>query len=204
MPRDVQPEFIQTKNAQTNQPIMLYTLFDYDGAGNDLHYAQYDDDVVFDGVTYSSMPISFDGIGSNSKGEIDKVKVKIANVSRAIGAYLEVYDFRGKKVSLKTVWADQLADTDNYIEDIFYIDSYFVNAQDAEFELTGKFDVMTINLPLRRYMRNYCGWKFKSTECGYSGSETSCSKTKARCKELSNYQRFGAFPSIRPTKVFLG
>ena len=101
------------------------------------------------------------------------------------------------------VWLNQLSDPDAFMDDIFYIDSYTADQNNVEFTLTGKFDVLGVDLPARRYSRNYCAWKFKSAECGYSGVEITCNKTKQRCKQLNNYQRFGAFPSVPTRRIYV-
>ncbi len=202
MPREIDETFKQEKAKQENRPVFLYIIEDYDGS-NDLYLAGYDEDVVYNAVTYIRFPITHEFIGENNQGQIDQVKVRLANVSRLIQLYLEQYDFRGKKVVIRTVWADQLADPDAYIDDIFYIDNYTADQNNVEFTLTSKFDVLGVDLPARRYARNYCGWKFKSNECGYAGAETSCDKTQARCKQLNNYQRFGAFPSVPTRRIYI-
>lgn len=201
MPRGLNTDFINEKNKAQNRPIFLYSIYDYDGIGSILNLASYDTDVVFDGVTYTKFPMRHDRIGENTNGAIDNVKVKISNVSRSIQYYLELYDWRNKKVRITTVFADYLTDPDIKREDVFYISSYSANESVAEFTLTSKFNVLGVMIPKRIYSRNYCGLRFKSTECGYAGAGTECNKTKARCKELLNYERFGGFPSI-PAKQF--
>jgi len=198
MPRAVDATFKEQKAKAANQPVFLYTVEKYDEV-NDLNFVSYDTDVTYAGVLYSRFPITHEFVGENNQGQIDQVKVRLANVSRLIQAYLEQYDFRGKKVTIRMVWADQLADPDAHMDDVFYVDSYTADQASVEFTLTGKFDVLALDLPARRYSRNYCTWKFKSGECGYLGGETSCNKTQQRCKQLGNYQRYGAFPSV-PTR----
>jgi lambda family phage minor tail protein L len=195
--------FKQEKNKLTNQPIHLYTVHDYDGAGTNLLLAEYPENVTFNGIEYVSFPITFDSIKENSKGQIDSTTLKVSNVMRVFGGYFEIYDFRGKKVTVKTVWANLLADTTSYIDDIYYIDSYSADQVNVSFTLTTKFNVLAISLPLRSYSRNYCSWLFKGTECAYAGEETTCNKTKQQCKEYSNYSRFGGFPSIQPKRAVL-
>ena len=203
--RSVNTTFKEEKNASTNRPIRLYTIENYDGAGHDLHFAEWDVDITFAGVTYIRFPITLDTISENNQSAIDAVKITVSNISRLIQAYLENYDLRGKKVTIKTVWADKLNDPDAYIDDIFYIDSYVVDQDNVQFTVTSKFDVQDVELPVRRFSRNYCGWKFKSTECGYSGSEVTCKKTKQDCKDVkNNYVRFGGFPSIPQNRSFIG
>jgi len=204
MPRDVNAEFNEEKNKSANAPVHLFTVYDYDSLGNDLYLAESDADVEFDSVTYRKFPIKYDAIGENNSGEIEKLKITAANISREIGGYLEIYDLRGKKVAIKTVWLDQLADTDNYLEDVFYIDSYSADEKNVVFTLTGKLDLLDVQVPVWRFSRNFCRWDFKSTQCGYSGAETSCNKTKQRCEQLANLQRFGGFPSVKSNRIFLG
>jgi lambda family phage minor tail protein L len=180
----------------------LYTLKKYDGV-NDFYFAGYDENVTFDGVEYTRFPISHEFISENNQGEINRVKIRLANVTRLIEMYLEEYDFRGLEVVIRMVWADELADSESFIDDIFYIDSYTADENNVEFTLTGKFDVLGVDLPARRYARNYCVWKFKSPECGYGGSELTCTKTQSRCKELGNYIRFGGFPSVPTRRIYI-
>jgi len=74
---------------------------------------------------------------------------------------------------------------------------------DVTFTLTSKFDILSVNLPARKYSRNYCGWKtLGCTECGYGGAETECNKTLTRCRVLANSGRFGGFPSIPSRKLW--
>jgi lambda family phage minor tail protein L len=202
MPREIDSTFKSEKAKRKNGPIFLYALEKYDGI-NDLYLAGFDEDIVYNGITYSRFPITHEFVGENNQGQIDQLKVRLSNVSRLIQLYLEQFDFRGKKVTIRMVWLNQLADPDAFMDDIFYIDNYSADQNNVEFTLTGKFDVLGVDLPARRYSRNYCAWKFKSTECGYAGSETTCNKTKQRCKQLNNYQRFGAFPSVPTRRIYV-
>jgi lambda family phage minor tail protein L len=199
---NIDPDTILELNKKGKQPIFLYTIFDYDGA-SDLHLAESKTDVVFDGVTYGASPITHDEVGENTQGEVDAVRVRISNVSRLVQSYLELYDFRNKKVRVRLVFRDRLAYPDEYVDFVFFIDSYSANQDVVDFVLMPKTDVLGAMLPARVYSRNYCQWKFKGTECAYSGGETTCNKTKQRCKVIGNYQRFGGFPSIPSRKVYI-
>jgi len=197
-------DFKTEKNAAENKPIYLYTIEDYDGASNDLTFAEYDSDVTYDGITYYKFPIKHEPISENSEGQVDALRVSVANVNRAIQAYLEAYDLRGKKVTIRIVWANKLDDADAHVDFILYIDTYSATETVVEFTLTSKMDLMDVTLPFGKYNRNYCRWKFKGTECGYSGSEASCDKRKATCETLmDNIARFGAFPSVPTNRIFV-
>lgn len=202
--KSIDSTFTSEKNKQANQPIHLFVVENYDGNSNNLTLTDYDTNVTYNGVTYTKFPISFETISENSEGRIDTVRIVVSNISQVIEDYLETYDWRGKKVSIITVWANQLNDTDAYLQDVFYIDNYSSDQNNAYFTCASKFDVLDVHLPRRLYMRHHCCWEFKSTECGYSGGESTCNLTKARCKELNNYDRFGGFPSIPTRRVYIG
>ena len=194
--------FKSEKNKPENQPIYLYTIEDYDGA-TDLNLAEYDTDIVYDGITYTKFPIKHDNIGENSQGEIDVFNVSVSNVNRTIQSYLESYDLRGKKVIITLVWANQLADVDANIKFTYYIDNYSANQGTVDFSLSSKYDIIDLTLPKSSYNRNYCRWNFKSTECAYAGAETTCDKRKATCKTtMLNIARFGGFPSVPTGKLY--
>lgn len=63
----------------------------------------------------------------------------------------------------------------------------------------------------QKTLSNYapsCRWKvFKGTECGYSGSATTCDRSYQRCVDLGNQANFGGFrwlPSIQDKPIWWG
>lgn len=202
--RDANSTFKEEKNKEVNKPITLYTLFDYDGAGANQYFAEHNEDVVFDGITYAAFPITYDSIPESSDGQINVVEISVSNVNRFIQALLEIYDLKEKKVSIKLVWANQLADAGAYIEDIYYIDSYTSDENVAVFICAPKFDILGIKLPRRIYNRNNCSHTFKDAGCKYTGAETACNKTKQQCKSYNNFTEFGAEPSVPTRRVYNG
>ena len=201
--KDLDPVVIAEKNKPANKPIFLYTIYDYDGASTNLYFAGFDVDVVFNGTTYIKFPIVHESVSENSTGQNDVVKVRVANVNRIIQGYLETNNLRGKKVDITTVFSDHLDNPAYKSVDTFYIDSYTADQNVVEFSLASKFDILDVTIPQRKFIRNFCGWKFKSTECGYAGATTTCNKTKVACKALANFQRFGGFPSIPQQRTYI-
>jgi lambda family phage minor tail protein L len=204
--KDVTAIFTSEKNKRENQPILLFILEDYDGAGNDLRFARYDIDVVFDGEIYLKFPITFNEIGENSQGSIDTVTITVCNVSRLIQSYLNDYSgLRGKKVIIRLVWANQLLSPTAKLDAAVYIDTAAADDTDVQFVCTTKLDILERKIPGEKYLRTHCRYKtFKDPlTCGYTGTETTCNRTKQRCKELGNYQRFGGFPSIPSGTVYV-
>jgi len=202
--RTIQTTVKTEKNKPFNRPIHLYTLYDFDGAGHNLNYAAYDQDVSFNSITFAKFPISHESVSENSSGQIDSVKIKVANVNRLIQGYLDQWNLRGKKVDIITVFADQLSNPLYKTIDTFYIDSYTADQNIVEFTLSSKFDVLDVNIPSRKFLRNFCQWKFKGVECGYGGAETSCTKIKNDCETVkNNLVRFGGFPSIPQQRTYV-
>lgn len=203
MPRgDLNNTFKNEKNKQTNKPIYLFEI-NYSGS-NWVYYTDYSQNVVYDGTTYTKFPIKLDFIGENLKGEIEQIVVTAANPNRIFETYLEDYDgLKGSQINIKYVWANQLDDADAYIQDTFYVEQANATEEAVSLTLTTKFDLNRIQLPRRRFHRNYCQWKFKSTQCGYSGAETECNKTFQRCKALNNESRYGGFPAIPRSRIII-
>ncbi|MDD4980704.1 MAG: hypothetical protein PHC54_05500 [Candidatus Omnitrophica bacterium] len=198
MPLDANDAFKQETRKRATQPIFLYTIYDYDGAGSNKYFAAYDINVTFGDppIEYTKFPVTHDEITENISGEIDNTKVQLSNISRLIEYYLQNYDLRGKKISIKMVFANLLDDPDTYIEFSNYIDSYTSNVKDVIFNIMSKFDIFNVQIPGRIFIKSHCQWLFGSVECGHTivGEET-CNKTRSRCRELANQMRFGAFPS---------
>lgn len=202
--RNLTSTFITEKNKNQNRPIYLYTIYAYNGTDN-LYFAAYDTDVVFPasgGITYTAFPIVHEQVNENAEGQIDLVRLRVGNANRLLQGYLEANDFRGLKVDIALVFADQLASSSDKTVETFYVDSYTVTEEAGEFLLSSQFDVQDVEIPRRKFLRNYCQWRFKGTECGYSGSETACNKTKQDCKDVkNNFARFGGFPSIPQHRI---
>lgn len=205
MTKNVSNAFITEKNKQTNKPIVLFELIDYDGQGNDLYLAKYDQDIVFNGKTYLQFGITFATIDENAQGQVDAVRITVLNVSRYMQAQLESHDLREKKVVVKIVWLNHLSDPTCYLDHVYYIDMYSANQGSVEFTCTTKMDVIEKMLPSGIYLRTHCRYKrFKDSQtCGYNGSETTCNRTMQKCKELGNFKRFGGFPSLPVRRLYV-
>jgi len=198
MPKTVSAAFISEKNKlTTSQVIHLYEI-EYSSGGS-LYWqylANYDQNVVFPasgGQTYYRYPINHSAVSENREGQVDQVTISVANVDRVLGSQMEEYGgFRGRKINIKTVFANQLDDEDAYIQEKYMIDSGSVGEDACQLVCTSRMDVMEVVIPRCRFL-NMCRWQFKSTECGYVGEETTCNKSFARCRELENQERFGGF-----------
>ena len=171
--------------------------------------------LTWQGKTYEAFPIQVEGFEFNGNGQIPRPKLKVANVTGAITAMVLIYqDLVGAKITRKRTLAKYLdavnfpggvnptADlTAEFADDIYYIDRKSRETRDViEFELAASFDLEGVNLPCRQIVQNVCPWRYRSSECGYTGAsyfdandQSVVSSTQDICgKRLSSCQaRFG-------------
>jgi hypothetical protein len=69
-------------------------------------------------------------------------------------------------------------------------------AEYADLQLTSRMPGQSSAGMVGRYVSQLCVLVFKGRRCGYAGSETVCDRTMDRCQALSNFQRYGGWPSV--------
>ncbi len=198
MTRTLSADFKLEKDKLANRPIRLYIVESGSlAAGEVLRYAEYADDVVFGGQTYYRAPIKCESVSENMNQEIDQLTVSFGNVDRSFIHYLESHDgLRGCKATVRTVFADLLDEADAFTDDIFYVTAASTTQQAAAFILKSKLDLLHVELPLRRFYRDTCQWKYKGTECSATSVSGTCEHTIQACVLRNNRTRFGGFPGI--------
>lgn len=216
MPTEVTNTFRDEKNKQVNAPITLYEVEIDDTT--ELDIAEYDVPVVYGGKVYTPFPITREGIPMNLSGEIDMVRVAVANVNQQMGAYLLANNgLRGKKVVMKLVFSSLLDDPDAHIDNEYWIDGAIITEQTATFNLTSKLDLLQVQIPLRSFIRDFCPWDYKKLGCwiftgtysppsGFANAATQCDKTRKGehgCEYHNNVKRFGGSPTMPARRVYV-
>lgn len=176
--------------------------------------------LVWQGNTYSPMPIEASGFEANTQGQLPRPIVKVANITGVLGALVNsLDDLIGCKVTRKRTMSHYLdavnftgglnptADPNQYYPD----EVWFINRKTAEnkifieFELSSALDVQGIKIPRRQVIQNTCAWKYRSAECSYAGGAVAdindvatsvlandvCSKRIVGCK-----LRFGQYATL--------
>ena len=140
--------------------------------------------VIWQGNTYSPLPVEITGFEWRSTGSIPRPKARVANVTGLLSATLQsMDDLIGSKVtrirtfvkyldSVNFPSANPLADPSaEFTRDVFFINQKTMeNKYYIEFELAAMLDVQGIKLPRRMYIANVCPWLYRGTECGYTGA----------------------------------
>lgn len=179
---------------------LLLIEFDFDG--DTVRLVSNNENITWNGYTWTAFPFKLDTVAENNEGEIPNVVISIGNQSRALQGYLEdTNGGEGTTVTLRVVHSDHLPDADAIIEEIYTVLSAKANEQWIPFTLGGDYPTR-IRFPLDRYMTDFCRCKkFKNARCGYSGADTTCTRTLTDCRSKGNQTRFGGFPTI-PTGGF--
>jgi len=182
--------------------------------------------IVWQGETYYPWPVQATGFDFNTSGQLPRPKLSIANVNGTISALvLALNDCIGAKVTRKVTMAKFL-DAVNFASGVnptadpaaaLYDEVYYIDRKSredstvVEFELTAPFDVMGVQLPRRQIIQNVCPWRYRGSECGYTGtnyfkaddtaagslSQDVCGKRLSSCKARFGDNAelpFGGFP----------
>jgi lambda family phage minor tail protein L len=223
-----------TTEIQKLEPSAIIELFEMDATafGGDLlrfHAGTngLTSNLVWQGNTYTAYPIKASGFDFTGNGQLPRPKLTVSNITGAITLLVLTYDdLLGAKITRKRTMAKYLdavnfpgstnPDADSAAEfpsDVFFIDRKSTETRDVvEFELAAAFDVAGVLLPHRQIIQNVCVWRYKGTECGYSGTSyfnandesvasaglDVCGKRLTSCQlrfGQSNPLPFGSFPS---------
>lgn len=175
--------------------------------------------VVWQGNTYSPMPIEASGFEVTGSGSLPRPNLKVANITGVLGTLVRsLDDLIGAKVTRKRTMKRYLDAVNfsagNPVEDPnqYYPDEvFFINRKVSEnkvfieFELASALDVQGIKLPRRQVIQNMCSWVYRSSECGYAGgavanindiptsdiNQDACGKRLGSCK-----MRFGQYAEL--------
>lgn len=193
--------------------------------------------IVWNGQTYFRVPVKAEGFEYKNTGTLPRPTLTVDNTTSLITALLLVVnaitvgnDLAGAEVRrIRTL--KKFLDADNFSGGnssadpyaAFPEERYFVDRKASEnrnavsFELASKFDVAGQKLPKRQCIANVCQWEYRSSECGYTGSNffdindnTASSLAQDRCgKRISSCKLrfgangelpFGSFPSLGLTQ----
>lgn len=154
------------------------------------------DDIEWNGFTWIAFPFDLGEVSEDSKGTLPKVELKVSNVTRTLQYYIEQANGGVQStVILRVVHSKHLDLTSPELEEMFSVTGVSVNAQWVTFSLGMNYP-SGARRPLRRYLKNFCPFKYKGIECGSTASYATCDKTLVQCRERNNAVRFGGEPGI--------
>ena len=166
----------------------IVELFDIDlspvtGDNNDIYYFSNqlkpdDAKIEWKGNVYEPLPIIATGYEKSTSGQIEQPSLTVANVLGTLSELIKDYeDMVGAKVTRRRTlgkYLDGEANADPLQE--FPIDIYYIerksqeNALTITWELASILDLEGLKLPRRIITQNLCLWRYRSSECGYTGA----------------------------------
>lgn len=149
-------------------------LYFYDGTGVVVKPDLPNPSLVFQGITYTPMPVSVKGFEFSGKGELPRPSVTFSNVFGTFTALSLLYnDLIGAKLIRRRTLRKFLDDGTEpnpdaeLPQDIFFIDRKVTeNKLIVSYELGTTLDVEGITLPRRQVTSNICLWRYRGAECG--------------------------------------
>ena len=188
--------------------------------------------ITWQGQQDDPWPISAKGFDMTTQGTLPQPQITIANIGGVLSGEVQANDdLVGCKITRKRTLAKYLdavnfpggtnptADpTAEFSDDVFFIDRKATETRDVvEFELAAAFDVAGVQLPRRQIIQNVCTWRYRGTECGYTGTSyfdvndqpvgsaglDVCAKRLSSCKArfgANSPLPFGSFPAAGLTR----
>lgn len=159
-------------------------------------------DTAWNGNTWLAFPFEFQEIQITSKGDVPQWQINVSNINGIIGVYAAQYDtyiktngIDGNVITCECfiVNTNDLTNLTPAYSESFQLSSIKADNKSVTFTLGGS-NPFTSIFPKRRGLKNFCTFKFKSAECGYAGSQSTCDKTLSTCRSYGNDTRFGGFP----------
>ena len=206
MPVSVPDEINKDKNKLETQSAWLWLLdITVPGVEEIIRLVNNTEDISYGGNTYTRCNFKLGPWEYTVSGELPHRTLNITNIAVAeyMLPYVEDYDGAVGSIVVTTPVNSEHLDVDMSSKAMEFS---LLSASPMEERIAfilGAPNPLIQRLPQNRYFANYCRFvsHFKGAECGYSGAETICDGTLARCKELNNETRFGGEPGLRSKTV---
>lgn len=197
VPGDLLQEMAQVGTTHAWVELLAITL----PHGKTYRIANNTENVTYDGNVFVASAFSPEIVELTKEARMPSYLLRLSHVDRALLQWLrrtgglEGYTLTAILVNTNDLTADYTEYTTTYD-----IRTHSDDDETIEFELGGP-NLYRWRFPFRRYMPNLCEVAFKGTLCGYSGAESCCNYTLARCRELGNAARFGGTPGLSPQSL---
>lgn len=202
MPLDISTGALLEKNKMNSDSTwLLLVAIQYESEPT-VRICLNNEEVTWDGNTYYPAIFELSGLVETKDAEVPTVPLTFVDVERVIIPSIEEFDGGiGSIVTLNIVNSKYLHISTPELQEVMeIIECSFDDKAVVQLKL-GAEDLSNKLCPPNRYLKNHCRFAFKGSRCGYSGGETECNRTLARCKELGNSVRFGGCPGIGTSGV---
>ena len=185
MPRTLSSTLAAVKGTNTAH---THLLLDVVAGAQPFYFA--DMTMRFAGNDYLPRLTFEDSLTQHRSLQLDRAVVVVENASLYFTELMKTVTLDGATAKLQRLYSE--ADEVVVIFD-GRVASCRIERRHAELVLISGLDPTARRIPERVYSQQ-CTWKFKSAECGYTGTEfTVCNKTFADCTARAQTHRFNGF-----------
>ena len=133
--------------------------------------------IQWQGQIYEPFPIAITGFETTTRGIAPQPELTVANVLGTLASAVNSFDdLVGAKITRRRTLGKYLDNgtspdqSEEFPFDIYYIErKVSENNLSITWQLASKIDLEGLQLPKRIVTQNYCIWKYRGEECGYSG-----------------------------------
>jgi hypothetical protein len=184
-------------------PIRLFKL----GGNPVLYFTDSDAPVLWNGIVWAPKGVGYSKVEEKLGYEIDTFTVTVDNIDDSMIAWALNSDPTGQWAEARKGFCDGQVDGEGHLilvndETALIFGGRITSlkvAEDMEFDVKSALDLYN-QRALKVLQQVTCRFQgingFKGPNCGYSGAETVCNYTAARCTALGNYARFGGYPDV--------
>lgn len=202
--RTLTQNLIDRKNLQfADQPwIWLYRLVadQTTSATTVFQLTSSDEEVTFDGLTYYPFDITHTVITSTEEGDLPEIQVVLNNISREVGAHLEIGDgFIGHECTITLVHKAHLATAADKVVIPLEVRSAVADddAVALALALPNLYDAV---FPADIITRNRCRWVYKGDGCKSRSVKTTCGHHVDDCIVRGDDHVTQGLPRIHPRR----
>ena len=151
-------------------------------------------ELVWNSNSYQRFPVEATGFEYSGTGSLPRPTIKVSNILGSITSILLTVnnttahnDLTGAKLTRIRTMARYIDaanfsggsnpygtpdPTAEFPREVYYVARKSTeNRQLVEFELAAAFDLAGVRAPKRQCIQNICQWVYRSTECGYTGTD---------------------------------
>ena len=156
----------------------------------------------YNGEDYLGAPLTLGEIKKDDNSGVSKLNIKLSNVALSVSG---IIGQRGDVITnapavLTQVFLDVNTNTllPQYSLILFAgrCNNLKLDYEEASVDIETSLGGYEIQAPIMKYRTTCQVRRFKDCRCGYTGTETKCDRTFARCKELGNEENFRGFPQM--------
>lgn len=189
---------IMEKNRlSSDKPFLMLVEATHKALNQPIRLVRNNEDITWNGHTWTRFPLKLDSVTTDGK-TLPTCKLSVSSCGGLIMNYVKRNSgLTDADVKIYMVHAAMLNHTQPLTSMEFVVRGTSYDENWVTFELGCSPDVYS-RFPADKYMQNYCPFKFKSVQCGYTGNAACCNNTLKECRIK---ERFGGEQGMVGTYV---